>query len=398
MEELEAASASMGNPWTNTVAVDREGTAFYGDYSTTPNVTAAQINSCVRGLIAPALTQAGYVTLDGSDPDCEWGNDEDSQQEGTLGASQLPSMTTSDYALNSNDSYWLSNEDSPLTGYSPIVGEEQGEQTLRSRLAHIQIRDRLSGEDGLGEGGFNNQNMRDIMYGNRNYAAELITDSVIEVCSGDVDWSDYSTTPHRVIEACGILAGWDRKSNVDSIGPHLFLEMWKTLTSGDSFWAVPFDPNQPVVTPNTLDIENPNVVEHVKNSLASAVERILEAGLEINQPWGELQYVTRGDQDIPIHGSTGFGFSVIQSNLIPEEGYSDIFTGNSYIQVVSFDDTHCPDAQVALTYSQSSNPASPHYADSTELYSEKQWIDVPYCSRDILSSKVGSVIRIRKGE
>jgi acyl-homoserine-lactone acylase len=36
-----------------------------------------------------------------------------------------------------------------------------------------------------------------------------------------------------------------------------------------------------------------------------------------------------------------------------------------------------------LTYSQSQNPASPHYADMTQLYSDKGWNDMPFCPEDV---------------
>ena len=38
-----------------------------------------------------------------------------------------------------------------------------------------------------------------------------------------------------------------------------------------------------------------------------------------------------------------------------------------------------------LTYSQSSNPSSPHFADMTELYSRERWVALPYKQGDISS-------------
>ena len=72
-------------------------------------------------------------------------------------------------------------------------------------------------------------------------------------------------------------------------------------------------------------------------------------------------------------------FSVITSDLIEGEGYSDIRHGNSYIQAVSWDESDCPDANAILAYSQSSDPESDHDADATKLYSESGWIDMPFC-------------------
>ena len=65
------------------------------------------------------------------------------------------------------------------------------------------------------------------------------------------------------------------------------------------------------------------------------------------------------------------------------KGYSPILHGNSYIQVVSWD----ADGNVLpggmLTYSQSQEPESPHYADLTQLYSEGKWVRFPFFEEDI---------------
>jgi len=394
VDEVIEANQILGNPWTNTIAVDRHGDAFYGDLSVTPHVTAEQLADCVRGIAGPALTAAGFITLDGSDPACEWDVNNDSPQQGVLNAEQLPTLKTRNYALNSNGSYWLSNEHTPLEGFSPILGQEQRQQSLRSRLAHQQIRDRLSGADGREGNGFNNANLRDIMFGSRNYGAELITESIVSVCNGVTDWSPHSDYPEEVPQACLILSAWDRQSDVDSVGSHIFLEMWNALDTAPPLWATPFDPSQAVDTPNTLDVDNLQVQEKVIVALAASVDKLLDAGIALNKPWGELQFITRQGQTIPIHGSLAFGFSVIKSNLVPEQGYTDIFFGNAYLQVVGFDKSNCPNAQVLLSYSQSSDPDSAHYADSSQLYGQKKWINAPFCAKQINQSRIGKTVFI----
>jgi acyl-homoserine-lactone acylase len=49
----------------------------------------------------------------------------------------------------------------------------------------------------------------------------------------------------------------------------------------------------------------------------------------------------------------------------------------SIVLAISFEGGR-PASQGALTYSQSSDPASPHFADQTERFSRKQWIAFPY--------------------
>jgi acyl-homoserine-lactone acylase len=97
-------------------------------------------------------------------------------------------------------------------------------------------------------------------------------------------------------------------------------------------------------------------------------------------------------QNIPIHGGNGrFMFSVISSNFVDQVGYADIPAGNSYIQTVTWDETECPDAYAVLTYSQSTDPASEHYADMTQVYSDKGWNDMPFCAADIQAAKTNEI-------
>jgi acyl-homoserine-lactone acylase len=371
----------VGIPWVNTIAAGREGDAFYGDISATPNVSVAQYNSCIRGTLQGLLTDNGFLTMDGSDSDCEWGKDENTA-EGVFGYDSLPKIETREYVANSNDSYWLSNPRMLLEGFSPMIGAEGIEQSMRTRQAFVQADEREAGTDGLGEAGFNVDNIRQMLFGSRSLPAELIMDDVVEICSAVEDWSAYASdaTVAMTGEACGLLADWDRTSLVDSVGTHIFYQFWLALAGTDDLWAVPFDAIDPVNTPRDLNIEKANVVEGVKEALAKAVERLNDAGIAMNMPWGELQFDEKNGTRYPIHGASGgIGFSVITSDLVDGEGYSAIRHGNSYMQAVTWDETDCPDAYAIISYSQSTDPASDNYADSTELYSNSGWVDMPFC-------------------
>ena len=84
-------------------------------------------------------------------------------------------------------------------------------------------------------------------------------------------------------------------------------------------------------------------------------------------------------------------FSVITSELVDGEGYSNIRHGNSYMQAVTWDESDCPDAYAMVTYSQSTDPASDHYADATELYSNSGWIDMPFCEAARDEQEIGRI-------
>ena len=60
------------------------------------------------------------ITLDGSTSDCEWGTDPDAPEGSNLyGPGALPQLQTTDYVGNSNNSYWLSDANNPLTADGP---------------------------------------------------------------------------------------------------------------------------------------------------------------------------------------------------------------------------------------------------------------------------------------
>jgi acyl-homoserine-lactone acylase len=382
LEELKAELTAIGIPWVNTIAADRFGDAFYGDISTIPHVTIAKQNSCVRGLLQSLLTDAGFITLDGSDSECEWGSDEGAP-EGVFGYDSLPKLDTREYGANANDSYWLTNPRQLLEGFPQVIGLERIEQSKRTRLTFVQAEERLAGTDDLGAPLYSNETVRQSHYSARNYPAELILADLVADCEAVPDWSVYSGSPAAVAEACAILSAWDARHTIDSTGGHIFYEFWRVVNDVENLFAVPFDPADPVNTPNTLNTADATVMEAVRQALAEGVQVLLDNNIALDLPWGEVQYDEKNGENIPIHGGSGSMLhSVISSSLVDGEGYANIRAGNSYIQAVSWDASDCPDANAILTYSQSTDPTSDHYADATRLYSESGWIDMPFCEAD----------------
>jgi acyl-homoserine-lactone acylase len=43
-----------------------------------------------------------------------------------------------------------------------------------------------------------------------------------------------------------------------------------------------------------------------------------------------------------------------------------------------------------LTYSQSTNPNSPFSGDQTRMFSRKEWVDFPFCSKDVRAATVAT--------
>jgi acyl-homoserine-lactone acylase len=403
IDDVEEALRIIGLPWVNTIAADRNGDAFYADVTVVPNVTAAQLDDCGGLTLSTLLNGSGIPTLDGSRSACEWGTDADAPEAGLLGYENLPRLRNRTYVGNSNDSYWLSNPSSLLTGFSPLIGQEDIEQTLRTRLAFVQAEERIAGTDDLEGTGFTVELLQEVMFGNRDLSEELIRDDVLALCDGTEDWSavdcdggPYSANPVEAATVCDILRDWDGRYEVDSVGGAVWNEFWGRIRGTRGLWATPFDAADPVNTPRDLDVESETIATTVRCALGAIVDTFVARGVPLDRPWGEWQYRVVGEERVPIHGGSGAAtFSVISSRYDAEENaFSNIPTGNSYIQTVTWDETDCPDAFAVLTYSQSTDPASPHYADMTRLYSMEGWNDMPFCPEDVTAEAIGEPLRL----
>jgi acyl-homoserine-lactone acylase len=151
-------------------------------------------------------------------------------------------------------------------------------------------------------------------------------------------------------------------------------------------YAVPFDAADPVNTPRGLNVLNANVVRRVMGELAYTVQFFASNGIPLDRPWGAVQFDVRNGEVIPIHGGSGvsgvYNAITTQTLPVPGVGYTPIFAGSSYIQSVTFRPSG-PEARALVTYSQSTDPDNPHYADMTKLFSDYGWVSMPFAEGDI---------------
>lgn len=368
-----------GMPWVNTIAVDKGGEALYADHSVVPNVSEALMAKC------------GWPIMDGSRSECEWGTDPDAAVPGIFGPGNLPSLLRTDYVANMNNSYWLANPHAPLTGYSPIIGAEETNIGLRARLGLHMIEQRLAGTDGLEETKFTLEQLQQVMFNNRHYGGELVRMDLAGWCtvnptvtltddgvSGD-ETNDDTETVVDISEACPILLRWDETVDADSRGAALFHEF---VRFGGLQFYVPFDPNDPLNTPHTLDMDDPKVLQ----ALAQAVQFLRDNDIPLDAKWGDVFNVTRAGEIIPLHGGSGSAgvFNAMDGVFEPGAGYTEMRSGASFVMAVEFTDDG-PVGRALLAYSQSTNPESPHYADQTKRFAEKEWTVMKFTEEDILA-------------
>ena len=378
-----------GIPWVNTIAADRKGNALYADIGSIPNVPDDHARTCNTALGQALTAYIGLPVLDGSRSSCDWQNDPDAVRPGIFGPSHEPYLFRSDYVTNSNDSYWLSNPHEPLEGFARIIGDQRTARSLRTRMGLVGV------EEIIKNGGFTNKRMRDFEFSDRAMSGELAAAGAVEMCRRyePTGYAPSSNGPVEIGNACDALAGWDKREDSTSKGALLWRRFWsRAAGAAGGPWLVPFSANDPVNTPNTLNTLHPTV----QTALGDAISDLRGAKIPFDAPLGSAQYVTRDGQRIPIHGgphSDGV-FNVITNSFVAGQDHlNEPVHGSSYIQVVTWDKRGCPDASTMLTYSQSTDPTSPHFADQTRLFSDHGWNKLPFCASDVKSAP-GKTLRL----
>jgi acyl-homoserine-lactone acylase len=252
-------------------------------------------------------------------------------------------------------------------------------------------------EEIIKSGGFTNERMRKFEFSDRALSGELAADDAVAMCRRyePTGYAPSSNGPVPIGNACEALAGWDKREDSDSKGALLWRRFWSRASgAAGGPWLHPFDANDPVNTPNTLNTAHPTV----QTALGDAITDLRDAKIPFDAPLGSVQYVTRDGERIPIHGGPhGDGvFNVITNSFVPGQDHlSEPVHGSSYIQVVSWNSPNtCPDTNTILTYSQSTDPTSPHFADQTRLFSQHGWNPVPFCADDVKAAR-GKTLRLR---
>jgi acyl-homoserine-lactone acylase len=363
-----------GVSWVNTIASDSQGNAMYADISTVPNVDAVLIEECQLGEYF--WGRAKMIILDGSRADCAWRDSTEAPVPNTMPASEMPRLVRDDYVTNSNDSYWLSNPKAPLEGYSPIIGSERTARSLRTRAGIHYVNEILAA------GPVRPSAVYSLIDDHRNFGAELLLDDLLRLCNPD---------RKSIAASCKALEQWDRAHRVNSRGAHLWTEIMRELRNQPSIYRVAFDLKDPSNTPSGLNFDDPQVAKLLIDAIETAQQRLTKLNIALDAKLGDIQYVQRNDRKIPIPGGEGWSgaFSMIIAPLAQEPGigYTPVVHGNSIIEIVSWDDDGKVNPRGILTYSQSQEPDSPHYADQTELYSKGQWIDFPFHEDDIANNR-----------
>jgi acyl-homoserine-lactone acylase len=367
--------------FNNTMAASKSGEVFYIDDSTVPGLTQTAIDALTTN---PVLVQtkelAGFTVLPGFLSAFDFNN--------PVSYENAPKYEGTDYVQNSNDSFWLTNLENPITGVSPLFGKVGNQQSLRSRMAH-----KLLAESAGSDGKFNMTEVEEALFSNRNYLSEAILPELLSICQANreddvlVDGRSVS-----IAEGCDALNLWDSRMNVDSVGALVFREFAFQFRRNPQ-WTVAYDENDVLNTPRGL-VDNDATLEQ----LATAIDKIQRADIALDATLGEVQFLEKSTasgeasgERLPWGGAHNVegGFNVFNASTdnngteLPVHNYPQMDStsilsaeakgyhikyGSSWMFIANFTEDG-PVARGLLSYSQSHNPESEQSDDQSKLYS-----------------------------
>lgn len=395
-----------GAPFVNTLAVDRAGTAWYINSASTPNLSAEASRQWEQVVRNPAPTPQRIFyhdigvplwLFDGSTSQTEWVPEPGARSPGLIPYARAPKQTRRDFLFNANNPHWLANPAALLEGYSPQYGLEKEAVSPRARLNATMLTEVREGGASGPDGKFTREELEAALFSNRGFTAELLRDQVVQRCRGKTTGT-VNGQAVDITRACAVLAAWDGRYNLDSVGPVVWRELLGTyvylndIHEGGELFATPFSPADPVGTPHTLKPAPASGSDPVLDRLAQAVVKLGQAGIPVDGPLGKAQFFPRGEQRTPIHGGgerdavlnlvtyeglnsslqpqTPQGTLVDPATILTSTGYV-INTGSTFMLTLAFTERGV-DAAALLVYSESEDPRSPHHDDQMKLYVDRK--------------------------
>ncbi len=165
------------------------------------------------------------------------------------------------------------------------------------------------------------------------------------------------------IRAAGVLAQWDRQTEIDSRGALLFETFFAKFGDG---YLVPQIWNQPLDTPRGVRY-SPQALGKMLEEAAIETERNYRT---LDAPWGEWRRLKRGEKDLPGNGATGALGAFRVNTFAGLASRKNAVMGDTFVLIAEF--TRPIRAQVLVGYGNSTQPGSAHIDDQLTLFSEKK--------------------------
>lgn len=391
---IEAERTIQGVPWVNTIGADSEGNAFYTEIAVAASLTKGFVSSQCN--LAPGSLTGPYL----GNGICEAPESPGAITPGILAGSVEPSLVRRDYVENSNNSFWLANANSPLTGFSPALGGEEVNPGMRAQTGIDMVAQRMGTNnsgvptDGISPTpGFTAETMQDSWTKFRSLPAERALPGLREICANAVSEEGGVIDGVNVSEACPVLNAYGASATLEDRGAWLFQEWFQRAPSTQAgFWVHPWTASDPVYTPNTLNTS----LQASKEALAAAVSSMQARGIPLDASTGEVQRAPQpGAAPLPGCSDSGECFAAIGGFFpTPSSTQTQVTGGTSLVMFTELLAGHEPLSKALLAYSQSEDPTSPYYEDQTQRLSKDEWITLPWTPASVEEDAIGPTLHL----
>ncbi|MCZ8218867.1 MAG: penicillin acylase family protein [Acidovorax sp.] len=375
--EFETAVAAHRGITAHLIAGDRKGGALYIESGPLLDASDSALRACG---IDPAA--AGIpVALDGSRAECAL---RDAQGRPKLApANKLPALATRGIVQNANDNYTHAVFGERFDSYSMLLGSPLAPPNPRTRMSQRQI------EGYVANGGkVSVAQAKDMVFSNRNYAAETLLDELLAVCQA-------APVVAGVGDACTILAGWDRRHEKTSQGALFFNELWRRIGVMPDLYAQAYDPAQPFQV-RTLSTA-PAVADKIVTAIRDTALALQARGLRGDEPWGSVLVRDTAQGKVALNGGSGSQgvLNVIESGPLGSGGYQGIASGTSYVHVVTWEGERLI-ARMLVANGMSADAASGHRDDQVPLFANKQLVTPPFTEAEISADPALKTLKLRE--
>lgn len=326
--------------------------------------------------------ETAFNVIDGTRADCAFRDAEGNPLNAPL--SSYPTLLSRGILHNTNNSYKYTEFGEVQRPYASMFGHHSDTQEKgHSEAAGLRYDPRLPmsyrrmseiSEDGV----VTPEEALQVVFDNRNFAAETFLDSILALCEQSDD-SDVAT-------GCSVLATWDRKNNSDSQGALLFHQFWNRVVK-----MRPIMPVNPQGNPDfeqELDL-NPEAEIAILDAIGESVRELASFGFEPDAPWGSALYAIADGEKIPLNGGS-YQEGVLNGEMpapLTTGGFPFIMFGTVFVERVTWENGSVnPD--IILVHGQREDIDSDGRTQQINLFSNKQLYPAPFTESELAEETI----------
>ena len=372
MEELERAVVTYRGLNTHILAGDRHGDAHLIATGPMLDIGDDLLNAC------SVENRAGTFNLfDGSKEICAVRDDTGAPV--LAPPKYIPAIRTRGAIHSTNNSHKHAIFGERIAGYSRFFGEEtSGFRSLRTNMSEQAV------GEAMADGRVSVQEAKEVVLDNRSFAASAWLDQILTVCD--------TRDSKELRRGCAILSAWDRANERDSRGTLFFHVLWPKLADMPGLYGERNSKDPFAVRPMRLSAANTAAVAEAITQTARTLDSMGFSGAE---PWGKIMKADTAFGTVALHGGAGDEgvLSTIRVGELTDDGFSEIRSGDSYVQVIWWDDGVLM-ADVYQSHGQTADPANRNTYEQLKMYSEKRFFRMPFFEEEIARDGVIRSIRL----